>query len=267
MGITLSDQGLTESQIKAAELMGISYEEMFNRMLKMQYRQDVKVSIIIPVYNGEKYIEECIKSALSQTFESVEVIVVNDGSTDSTHDILKYVNNITYLIKPNGGTASALNLGIKNSNGNWIHWLSADDVLYPTAVEDMMNEISVTPNNQNYIYYSNYDIIDENSVRIGEFIEPLTRNFCSKEERFKELLGNYYGNGSSTMIHKSVFEKVKYDESLAHSEDYDFMLNVMKNGFDMKLIPIKTLKYRRHKDQLTNTVGGSLSEFIRSRYR
>lgn len=141
-----------------------------------------------------------------------------------------------------------------------------DTVLYPDAVEIMLKEIGLTPNNTNYIYYSNYDVIDEKGEFVREFIEPLDRNFRSKEERFKELLGNYYGNGSSTMIHKSVFEKVKYDESLAHSEDYDFMLNIMKNGFDMKLVPFKTLKYRVHKDQLTNNVGGSLSGFIRSKY-
>ena len=236
----------------------------------MEERLNIKeyqVSIIIPVYNGEKYILQAVISALNQTIPC-EVIVVNDGSTDKTHDLLCGVPNITYLIKPNGGTASALNIGIRNSTSKWVHWLSADDVLYENAVEVMLNEISITPNNENYIYYSNYDIIDENGNHLGEFIEPLHRNFSTKEERFKELLGNFYGNGSSSMIHKSVFDKIGYfDETIQHSEDYDFWLKAMKNGMDLKLVPQKTLKYRRHPEQMTNKVGGSLNDLIRERYR
>ncbi len=266
MGISLKD-GLTENHKKAADLIGITHEEMYDRLLKLQPDFVHPCAIIIPVYNGEKYIKEAVISALNQTIPC-EVIVVNDGSTDKTHDLLCGVPNITYLIKPNGGTASALNIGIRNSNSHWIHWLSADDVLYPDAVEIMLKEIALTPNQKNYIYYSDYDIIDEYSQLVGEFIEPIHRNFSTKEERFKELLGNYYGNGSSSMIHKSVFEKIGYfDESIQHSEDYDFWLKAMKNGIDLKLIPIKTLRYRRHPEQLTVKYGGNLNELIRSRYR
>ena len=262
MGISLR-QGLTDNQKKAADLIGITYEEMYDRMMKLQSDFVYPCSIIIPVYNGEKYILEAVLSALNQTV-TCEVIVVNDGSTDKTHDLLCGVPNITYLIKSNGGTASALNIGIRNSNGNWIHWLSADDVLYPNAVEKMLENID----NKEKIYYSNYDIIDENSGRIGEFIEPIERNFRTREERFKELMGNYYGNGSSTMIHKSVFEKIGYfDESIQHSEDYEFMLRAISKGIDLKLIPIKTLKYRYHSEQMTHKVGGSLNDVIRNRYR
>jgi GT2 family glycosyltransferase len=255
----MGKDGLTDNQKKAADLIHMSYEEMEKRLSVKEF----EVSIIIPVYNGEKYILEAVISALNQTIPC-EVIVVNDGSTDKTHELLCGVPNITYLIKPNGGTASALNIGIRNSNGNWIHWLSADDVLYEDAVEKMLKNID----NNEKIYYSNYDIIDENSGRIGEFIEPIERNFRTREERFKELMGNYYGNGSSSMIHRSVFEKIGYfDESIQHSEDYEFMLRAISKGIDLKLIPIKTLKYRYHSEQMTHKVGGSLNDVIRSRYK
>ena len=257
---------LSEKHIKAARLMGISNDEMFERLQRMESDYIFPVAIIIPVYNCEKYIRESIESAINQTVPC-EVIVVNDGSTDGTHDVCKSINSITYLIKPNGGTASALNCGIRNSHCKWVHWLSADDVLYPNAVENMLKEISTTPNNKNYIYYSNYDTIDESSNIIGEFVEPLHRNFLTKEERFAELLGNYYGNGSSSMIHKSVFDDFLFDESLPYFEDYDFWLKCMDNGMDLKLIPLKTLKYRRHSEQMTNKCDNSLAEVIRSKYR
>ncbi len=209
---------LTESEKTAARLMGITEAEMFERLVKFEsglYR----TSIIIPVYNGEKFIEECVMSALNQTDKDIDIIVVDDGSTDNTLKILYGIPKITVLVQPNGGTASALNTAIRNSKGKWIHWLSADDVLYPTAIEDMMDTIERTEDKEKYIYYSNYDIIDENSTIIGEFIEPIERNYRSEADRFNELLCNYYGNGSTSMVHRSVFEKIKYDETLAHSED------------------------------------------------
>lgn len=258
---------LTESQIAKAGRLGITLDEMRTKIIRLNNLETPDVSIIIPVYNGEKFIKECVESALNQTYDSFEVIIVDDGSTDRTLDIITGIDGTNILIKSNGGTASALNTGIRNAKGNWIHWLSADDVLYPEAVEIMIKEIGLTPVNHNYIYYSNYDIIDENSDVTGEFIEPLQRNFKTKEERFQELLGNYYGNGSSTMIHKSVFEKIRFDEEIPYFEDYDFMLNAMKNGIDMKLVSKKTLKYRRHSGQLTNRVDNSLANKIRNKYR
>ena len=87
------------------------------------------VSIIIPVYNGEKYMREAIDSALNQTYKNIEVIVVNDGSKDNTDEIaLSYGDKIRYFKKENGGVSTALNLGIKEMKGEYFCWLSHDDV-------------------------------------------------------------------------------------------------------------------------------------------
>ena len=78
------------------------------------------VSIVIPVYNGANYVSEAIESALKQTYKNIEIIVVNDGSTDNTEKIVKkYGDKIRYFYKENGGVASALNLGIKNMKGEY----------------------------------------------------------------------------------------------------------------------------------------------------
>ena len=90
-----------------------------------------KVSIIIPVYNGSNYLDNAINCALCQTYENLEVIVVNDGSTDEgkTREIaLKYSDKIRYFEKANGGVSSALNLGIREMGGEYFSWLSHDDV-------------------------------------------------------------------------------------------------------------------------------------------
>ncbi len=222
-----------------------------------------KVSIIIPVFNCEKYIGYAIESALNQTYEDVEVIVIDDGSFDDTLDIITQFDGITVLVKNNGGTASALNEGIKTAKGDWVHWLSADDVLHTTAIEDMMNIIK----DKDKIYYTNYDVIDESGTVIGDFEEPVLRNLKSIQDKKTELMSFYYGNGSTSMIHKSVFKKIgHFDEELAHSEDYEFWLRAISHGIDLWNIPIKTLYYRRHADQLTNKVGGSLDTEIRNKY-
>ncbi|WP_394514565.1 glycosyltransferase family A protein [Priestia aryabhattai] len=89
-----------------------------------------KVSIIIPFYNCS-YIDQAIQSALNQTYQDIEIIVVNDGSSKFNEKITPYLDRILYIEKENGGTASALNLGIKNATGEYFAWLSSDDIFLP----------------------------------------------------------------------------------------------------------------------------------------
>ena len=80
----------------------------------------MKASIVIPVYNAEKYLDECVRSALDQTYADIEVIAVDDGSTDSSAEILDgYADRVRVLRKPNGSTASALNYGYRRMDGAW----------------------------------------------------------------------------------------------------------------------------------------------------
>jgi glycosyltransferase involved in cell wall biosynthesis len=90
-----------------------------------------KVSIIIPVYNGEDFLSQAINSVLAQTYQNIEVIVVDDGSTDGTRQIIEsYGKKIIAIHKSNGGVASALNVGIQHATGEYIAWLSHDDIFY-----------------------------------------------------------------------------------------------------------------------------------------
>jgi len=119
------------------------------------------VSIIIPVYNGSNYVKEAIDSALAQTYKNIEVIVVNDGSTDNTEKIVKsYGDKIRYFYKENGGVASALNLAIENSKGEYISWLSHDDVYYPNKIQKQIETLSKLEDKNTFIY-SNSEYINE----------------------------------------------------------------------------------------------------------
>ena len=101
-----------------------------------------KVSIVIPVYNGSDYLDAAIQSALAQTWENCENIVVNDGSNDhgATASVAeRYQDRITYYEKSNGGTATALNYGIERMKGTYFSWLSHDDLYLPNKLRNQMN--------------------------------------------------------------------------------------------------------------------------------
>ena len=116
-----------------------------------------KISIVIPVYNGEKYMKEAIDSALDQTYKNTEIIVVNDGSTDKTEEIaLSYGDKIRYFYKGNGGQSSALNFGIEKMTGELFSWLSHDDVYYPQKIEKQIAFLNQKHSNCDIFVYSNY---------------------------------------------------------------------------------------------------------------
>lgn len=211
------------------------------------------VSIIIPVYNTEKYLEECLESALNQTYNEIEIIAVDDGSTDNSLNILKkYSDKIKIISKENGGTASALNAGIKNMKGEWFKWLSADDILYPNAVLELINAAKLL-SNKKYILYTNYDIIDSQGKIIDQMIEP---NY-NKLDSFSVnviLLDHFIGNGTTSLIHKSIIDEFgMFNETIGYKEDYELWLryNLLYNCH-IHLVPKNLAKYRVHKKQLSS---------------
>lgn len=212
------------------------------------------ISIIIPVYNGEKYLKLAVESALNQTYQDKEIIIVNDGSTDDTPKLMEQWNCQKINHKKNMGTAAALNSGIRIAKGNWIKWLSADDILEPDALEQMMRHISTIPRHDQYIFYTNFTMIDQKGEIIKEFVEPDRTNTIRKI-RNAELMHNFYGNGSSSLIHRSIFEKCGYfREGLSHNEDLEFWMRAcLRFGHTLYHLPINILQYRMHPESLTST--------------
>jgi len=225
------------------------------------------ISIIIPVYNGSKYLSEAIDSALAQTYKNFEVIVVNDGSKDDgkTEAVAKkYGDKIRYFSKENGGVSTALNLGIKEAKGEYISWLSHDDVYMPNKLEAQVKYLNKLLNDyglekvERIILYSNYIIINENSKEIGRLTNP-----PSHPNRFYEHLlsrPDFVTNGCTTLIPKKAFEKVGYfDEKLRTSQDYDMWLRLNKE-YDFYLMQDYLLKSRLHEEQGCKTMSSRFKE-------
>jgi len=214
----------------------------------------MKISIVIPIFNAENFLSDCIDSALNQTYKDIEIIAVNDGSTDSSISILEnYKNKIKIYDKQNGGTSSALNFGIKNMTGDWFKWLSADDVLKNDAIEKLVSEIKkLGEDAKNCIFYSHFDIINESGEILETFTEP-NNNSLDIFQRNVILLDHFYGNGTTSIMHKSIFEKCGFfDESLKFKDDYEFWLRCcLLFNFKLHLIPENLAQYRIHSNQLT----------------
>jgi hypothetical protein len=184
-----------------------------------------KVSIVIPVYNGSNYLREAIDSALAQTYQNVEIIVVNDGSNDkgATERIAKsYGDKIKYYKKENGGVATALNLGIKKMSGEYFSWLSHDDMYYPEKLEkqiDFLNKLR----DKKVVLYSNYSILQDYKII------PVIHNHEMLVRKKKYSLLRGCVNGITVLVPKLIFDEVgEFDSRLRCTQDYDLWRKVQK---------------------------------------
>jgi len=212
----------------------------------------MKVSIIITVYNGEKYLEECIDSAVNQTYQDTEIFAVDDGSTDGSPDILKkYSNKIKIITKENGGLSSALNAGIKASTGEWIKTLDNDDVLYPNAIEELILEAKNLQNKKNTVLYANYDIIDAKGKIVDQVKEP-NYNELAPFDFNVILLDHNMPLPTSSLIHRSTMEEYgMFDETISY-EDYELWLRYcLIHNCRLRLVEKTVAKYRIHQGQTT----------------
>ena len=213
-----------------------------------------KVTIVIPVYNGKKYMKEAIDSALGQTYSNLEVLVINDGSNDNgaTRNIAKsYGKKIKYIEKENGGVSTVLNLALKTMTGEYFSWLSHDDVYYPSKIEEEVNYL--IENNcldKKVILYSDYELIDEKGVLISKAIKD--HEMLVRKEEYALLRGTV--NGITLLIPTFAFDECgNFDEKLRCVQDYELWYRMMKKGYKFIHIPKILAKSRFHRKQVTNT--------------
>lgn len=218
-----------------------------------------KVSIVIPVYNGANYLHEAIDSALAQTYKDIEIIVVNDGSTDNgaTKNIaLSYGEQIRYFEKENGGVSTALNMGIDNMCGEYFSWLSHDDLYLPDKIEQNLAAIKDNPTQ---IVYSDYANVNEDLTLIGIVsAQKLHRSADHGFGLFPIITGMMHG--CTLLIHRSQFEKYgKFDEDLRTTQDYDLFFKMFR-GQRLAYIPKALVKGRVHPKRTTYTSDKTIPE-------
>ncbi|MFY3740372.1 MAG: glycosyltransferase involved in cell wall biosynthesis [Candidatus Nitrosomirales archaeon] len=207
------------------------------------------VSIVITVYNRSELLRETIDSALRQTYPNIEVLIIDDGSTDDTAKICtSYGDRIRYIYKENGGHASALNRGVSEMRGTWFKWLDSDDVLEENAVEELVK----CANEKNArIVYSDYSVIDIHGSNTGVVT---SENYTSYLDFAAKLWNNAFNsivNPNCILVHKSVFEEVGFfDTSIKYPNDIHFFMHAcIIHGIMFHKCPKLLLRYRVHKKQ------------------
>lgn len=202
------------------------------------------VSVIMPVYNYGVQFEKSIESVFNSTYKNVELIIVNDGSTDEyVLEKLNSINhpNITVLHKENGGPSAARNYGIKNSKGQYILPLDSDDRIYPDYIQACVNILNRNPK-ISPVYCDTH--------HVGEMQGMEPRPEWSMD---RLIQGPFIVNCS--MFHRSAFDETEgYDETLKGWEDYDLWIRMGQKGYEGKRIPKPLFMYFHHeKDGTVST--------------
>ena len=218
-------------------------------------KNNPKVSIIIPVYNGANYLASAIDSALNQTYKNCEIIVVNDGSCDNgaTEKIAQaYGNKIKYYKKENGGVATAVNYGIEHMTGDYFAWLSHDDYYLPHKIERQMRAI-VESGDEMSICHGDYQVLH---VESGKMEEMCWNQMYSAEMMENGVFPVLFQciHGSTILFHKRHFEKIGgYDPQLITTQDSVFLFHLMR-GRKTIYIDEPLMVSREHIEQGRKTI-------------
>lgn len=218
------------------------------------------ISIIIPTYNRQKYLFECLKSILSQTFKKFEIIIVDDGSTDDTEinlqPWLKKYSNIKYIKQANRGAQVARNTGIKNASFDWICFQDSDDIWLETKLERQVQILEKNSFNKNTFIYSNCYICNESKDKKTLWELPsFTGRDC-----FKDLILKSSPMFQSMLVSKTLLEKINYlDENIVSWQEWDTSIRLSKHA---NIIHLKepTFIYNQHKDE---TISKNMINYIK----
>lgn len=184
------------------------------------------VSVIVPVYNGARYLSECLESVLGQTWQDFEIIVVNDGSTDESVEICSRFPKVKIVCQENKGQSAARNRGVYEAKGKFIAFIDQDDKWYP---EKLARQVPILERGKYGMVYSNVDRIDEE----GRIVE---RNFLDKvslqpKQSIRDCLSqDMFILPGTVLMTKELFEKLGgFDEQLSGYEDDDLFLRVFQH--------------------------------------
>ena len=215
------------------------------------------ISIIVPIYNTEKYLHQCLDSILNQTYTNFEVLLVNDGSTDSSGIICQeYVENdsrFRYFEKNNGGVASARNLGLERSGGAYITFIDSDDWVEPnyldvlyTALKENDTDVAISTYKRfaqdGVFYLRSYSREDDEFLNIGTRSRD---SFLEILPRLGELDHSFYSI-SSKLIKRKIIGNLLFDEQISYAEDLNFFFHLYLGVESVVYVRDYTYVYRTH---------------------
>ena len=183
------------------------------------------ISIIVPTYNREKTIKESIESLIKQTYEKIEIIIVDDGSTDNTADVVTSIKDprVTYIkLLENKGACYARNIGIKEAKGKYVMFNDSDDIFVNNKVEMQYQSLIENKSDMDFCKLKIHS--DANVIEV-----PSQEQLCGIETNgiVTELCKANFISTQSFLVKKSVIEEYLFDEELPRLQDYDLMLRMI----------------------------------------
>lgn len=206
------------------------------------------ISIIIPFYNAEQYIGKCIESITNQTYSNLEIILINDGSTDKSLNIVNEFSQmddrIKIINKQNEGVSSARNEGLKNATGNYICFVDSDDYIEKDCLQILYNKIKSTDSD---IVRANFF---ENKNKKIRFKKNITINMTNIEEKHKIIVRAFesydFNSVWGQLISKRILNNVTFDEKLKMAEDFKFNLSIIEKAKRISLISNFLYNYNKN---------------------
>ena len=225
--------------------------------------KNILVSIIVPVYNVEDYIDQCIERIVDQTYSNLEIILIDDGSTDDSGKIIdnwaKKDSRITVVHQENAGLSAARNIGIVNSHGKWLSFIDSDDYVSPKYIEVMLSAANTT---KAQLVISNYSEVDETTNAIGNIkhnpvgiynVRKFWTLFYSKKSNIVPLVVSW-----NKLYMRDIFNNIKFKPNIIN-EDEEIIYSIIKNAKKIAIISNSLYYYRINRDgsimnNINNTV-------------
>ena len=225
--------------------------------------KDSLISIVIPIYNAEKYLEECLNSIKSQTYKNFEVIMVNDGSKDDSETIcmnfLRSDSRFRYLKKENGGVSSARNVGLDNVEGDYITFIDADDWVDENYLDLLITTVKKNHSDIVVSSYKQFNNIDIFYLRAYSLQEKYLLNFerMNRDDFltiFPKLMSTNvcFNNAVAKLFRKELVNDLRFDTSIKYGEDLDFYFRLYLNVDSISYVDEPTYVYRMHGDSTTS---------------
>ena len=217
----------------------------------------MKVSVIVPVYNVEKYIEKCLDTLSKQTIDSLEVIIVNDGSPDNSEKIIKtYINkykNMKYFVKENGGLSDARNFGIKKATGEYIAFLDSDDYVTKDMYQKMYEKAKA----------GDFDLVvcDLNYVYPNKII-PAYSNVKNDTTNIKDIFLNIYPAAWNKLFKKDLFKNDVLFKKNVWFEDVEFIYRLLPYIKNIGVVHEPFNQYVQREGSITNTINKKIYDYI-----
>ena len=227
----------------------------------MRYKNDNLVSVVIPVFNQKSFIVECIASVVEQDYANIQIIVIDDGSSDGSAELArkKFGNRIELIQQRNLGPSAAINAGLRIASGDYIALLGGDDI---SMVDRISHQVEIMSSSRHDIIFSKPFIIDGAGNRLRDSSFPV---FYQESGDTAYLLHKLFFGGNffcapSAMLRKKVVDQIgMFHCGLIQLQDYEYWLRALVSGFSLALYEYRVVYYRRHYGNLSTELRSSAS--------